>query len=48
VRQDALFQGMAAADSLDADTRLLAVDGATTFHEVADGTAKVTILGKWV
>jgi hypothetical protein len=48
VRQDALFQEMAAADSIDADTKLLAVDGATTFHETADGTAKVTILGNTV
>jgi hypothetical protein len=48
VQQDALFQEMAAADSIDADTKLLAVDGAATFHEVADGTAKVTILGNTV
>jgi len=48
VRQDALFQEMAAADSIDADTKLLAVDGAATFHEAADGTAKVTILGNTV
>lgn len=45
VQQAALFQEMAAADSIDADTKLLAVDGAATFHEVADGTAQVTILG---
>jgi len=48
VRQDALFQEMAAADAVDADTKLLAVDGAATFHEAADGTAKVTILGNTV
>jgi ribosomal protein L16 Arg81 hydroxylase len=48
VQQDALFQEMAAADSIDADTKLLAVDGATTFDGVADGTAKVTILGNTV
>jgi quercetin dioxygenase-like cupin family protein len=48
VQQSALFQEMAAADSVDADTKLLAVDGATTFHEVADGSAKVTILGNTV
>ncbi|HET7243242.1 MAG TPA: cupin domain-containing protein [Streptosporangiaceae bacterium] len=48
VRQDALFQEMAAADGIDADTKLLAVDGAATFHEAADGTAKVTILGNTV
>jgi hypothetical protein len=48
VRQDALFQEMAAADSIDADTKLLAVNGAATFHQVADGTAKVTILGNTV
>jgi hypothetical protein len=48
VRQGALFQEMAAADSIDADTKLLAVDGAATFHEAADGTAKVTILGNTV
>src|ERR1700756_1331456 len=40
VRQDALFQEIATADSVDADTKLLAVDGATTFHEAADDTAK--------
>jgi len=48
VRQDALFQEMATADSVDAGTKLLAVDGAATFHEIADGTAKVTILGNTV
>jgi quercetin dioxygenase-like cupin family protein len=48
VRQDVLFQEMAAAGSIDAETKLLAVDGAATFHEVADGTAKVTILGNTV
>jgi len=48
VRQAALFQEMAAADGIDADTKLLAVDGAATFREVADGTAKVTILGNTV
>jgi ribosomal protein L16 Arg81 hydroxylase len=48
VRQDALFQEMAEADSIDADTKLLAVDGAAAFHEGADGTAKVTILGNTV
>jgi hypothetical protein len=48
VRQAALFQELAAADGIDADTKLLAVDGAATFHEVADGTAKVTILGNTV
>jgi quercetin dioxygenase-like cupin family protein len=48
VRQDALFQEMAAADSIDADTKLLAVGGAATFHEAADGTATVTILGNTV
>ncbi len=45
VRQAGLFQEMAAADGIDADTKLLAVDGAATFHELADGTAQVTILG---
>jgi quercetin dioxygenase-like cupin family protein len=45
VRQAALFQEMAAADGIDADTKLLAVDGAATFGEEADGTAQVTILG---
>jgi len=48
VRQDALFQEMAVADGIDADTKLLAVGGAATFQEVADGTAKVTILGNTV
>jgi hypothetical protein len=48
VQQAALFQEMTAADGIDADTKLLAVDGATTFHEVADGTARVTILGNTV
>jgi ribosomal protein L16 Arg81 hydroxylase len=48
VQQAALFQQMAAADSIDADTKLLAADSAATFHEVADGTAKVTILGNTV
>jgi quercetin dioxygenase-like cupin family protein len=48
VRQDALFQEMAAADGIDADTKLLAVDGAATFHQIADGTATVTILGNTV
>jgi quercetin dioxygenase-like cupin family protein len=45
VQQAALFQEMAAADGIDADTKLLAVESAVTFHEVADGSAKVTILG---
>ena len=45
VQQAALFQEMAAADGIDADTKLLAVDSAATFHEVADGTAEVAILG---
>jgi hypothetical protein len=45
VQQAALFQELAAADGIDADTKLLAVDGAATFHKVADGTAQVTILG---
>lgn len=45
VQQDAVFQEIAAADGIDADTKLLAVDGAATFHEVAEGTATVTILG---
>jgi quercetin dioxygenase-like cupin family protein len=48
VQQAALFQEMAAADDIDADTKLLAVDSAATFDEVADGTAKVTILGNTV
>jgi quercetin dioxygenase-like cupin family protein len=48
VQQAALFQGMTAADGIDADTKLLAVDSAATFHEVADGTAKVTILGNTI
>ena len=48
VRQDAFFQEIAEADGIDADTKLLAVDSAATFHEVADGTAKVTILGNTV
>ena len=45
VQQAALFQELAAADGIDADTKLLAVDGAATFREGADGTAQVTILG---
>lgn len=45
VQQAALFQEMAAADGIDADTKLLAVDGAAIFREGADGTAQVTILG---
>jgi len=45
VQQAALFQEMAAADGIDADTKLLAVDGAATFREGADGTAQVTIFG---
>jgi quercetin dioxygenase-like cupin family protein len=49
VQQDELFQEMAAADGIDADTKLVAVDGAVTFHEFADGTATtVTILGNTV
>lgn len=48
VQQAALFQEMTAADGIDADTKLLAVDRAATFHEVAAGTAKVTILGNTV
>ena len=48
VRQEALFQEMAAADGIDADTKLVAVDSAVTFGEVADGTATVTILGNTV
>jgi quercetin dioxygenase-like cupin family protein len=48
VRKDALFQEMAAADGVDADTKLLAADGAATFHEAADGKVKVTILGNTV
>ena len=36
---------MAAIDAINADTQLLAVDGAATFHDVIDGTARVTILG---
>ena len=45
VRQAALFQEMAAADGIDAGTKLLAVDGAATVRAGADGTAQVTILG---
>ena len=45
VQQAALFQEMAAADGIDADTKLLAVESAVTFHEVVDGSVKVTILG---
>jgi hypothetical protein len=48
VQQAALFQEVAAADGIDADTKLLAVDSAVTFHEAADGMAKVTILGNTV
>jgi hypothetical protein len=48
VQQAALFQDMSAADSIDADTKLLAVDSAATFDEEADGAAKVTILGNTV
>jgi len=48
VQQASLFQEMAAADDIDADTKLLAVDNAAKFHEVAGGTAKVTILGNTV
>ena len=45
VQQDAVFQDIAAADGIDADTKLVAVTGAATFHEVAEGAASVTILG---
>jgi hypothetical protein len=45
VRQGVVFQEIAAADGIDADTKLLAVEGAATFGAVADGTATVTILG---
>jgi len=48
VQQAAFFQEMAAADGIDADTKLLAADNAATFHDEADGTAKVTILGNTV
>jgi quercetin dioxygenase-like cupin family protein len=48
VRQGAFFQEMTAADNIGADTKLVAVDGAATFHQVSDGTAKVTILGNTV
>jgi hypothetical protein len=48
VRQDKFFQEMAAIDDITTETHLLAVAGAATFHEVADGTAKVTILGNTV
>ena len=48
MQQGTLFQEMAAADSIDADTKLLAADGAATFHEVAGGMGKVTILGNTV
>jgi quercetin dioxygenase-like cupin family protein len=48
VQQAALFQDIATADGIDADTKLLAVDGAATFHDVAGGTAKVTILGNTI
>lgn len=48
VRQNALFQEIAEADGIDSDTKLLAVDGAATFHEVAEGTARVTILGNTI
>jgi quercetin dioxygenase-like cupin family protein len=48
VQQAALFQDMSAADSIDADTKLLAVDSDATFDEEADGAAKVTILGNTV
>jgi len=48
VQQAADFQELTAADGIDADTKLLAVDSAATFHEVADGTATVTILGNTV
>jgi quercetin dioxygenase-like cupin family protein len=48
VRQDTLFQEMAAADGIETDTKLLAVDGAATFHGAADGAARVTILGNTV
>jgi len=48
VQQAAFFQEMTAADGIHADTKLLAVDSAATFHEVGDGTAKVTILGNTV
>ena len=48
VQQAALFQEMAAADGIDADTKLLAVDNAATFLEEADGTTEVTILGNTV
>ena len=45
VQQDAAFQEIAAADGIDADTKLLAVEGAVTFDGAASGTATVTILG---
>jgi quercetin dioxygenase-like cupin family protein len=45
VQQGAAFAEMAAADGIDAGTKLLAVDGAVTFGAVADGKATVTILG---
>jgi hypothetical protein len=45
VRQGVVFQEIAAADGIDDDTKLLAVEGAATFGAVADGTATVTILG---
>jgi len=48
VRQDSVFGEIAAADDIDADTKLLAVDGAAAFREAAGGTAEVTILGNTV
>jgi len=48
VRQGKFFQEMSAIDTINADTHLLAVDDAATFHEVANGSAKVTILGNTV
>ena len=48
VRQGQFFQEMAAIDDINADTHLLAVADAATFHEMAGGPAKVTILGNTV
>ena len=48
VQEGAVFQEIASADGIDADTKLLAVDGAATFDEATDGTATVTILGNTV
>jgi ribosomal protein L16 Arg81 hydroxylase len=45
VRQGDGFQQMASADAVEADTTLMTVEGATTFHEAMDGESRVIVLG---